>query len=269
MDGFFISITNNLLEPKHVEKMGQAVWLYMYLIDKMTDISEGQGIVNGGYPVEFESVHEKLGISRRTYSRMVDELRDTGYINTMRAQYGLYITINKAKKNFGKKATAPVKKPRSAKSGTTEIQMRHNLQSDVPKSVTRSATNGTSLYKEYNNSNNNSNNKVAKATGETPEKPDRRRPDINAAFEYWQEQTGFTITAKYKANRRAASNLINKHTLDGVKKFINGVALAQEDEYAPRIGDFCALQQKLNDLMVWGKQRGISDNKRKNGVVEI
>lgn len=105
MNGFFISITNNLLEEKHYENMGNAIWLYMWLIDRMTDISEGQGIVNHGHPVTFEMIQKNFGdMTDRTYRNWVKRLRDTGYINTVQAKYGLFITINKAKKNFNKKA---------------------------------------------------------------------------------------------------------------------------------------------------------------------
>lgn len=85
------------------------------------------------------------------------------------------------------------------------------------------------------------------------------KPEINEMFEYWQTTTGLAITAKVQANRRACSNLINKHGVEKVQQLINGVAAAQADQYAPRISDFTQLQLKLNELLVWGKQR----NKKK------
>ncbi len=251
MNGYFISITNNLLEDKHFDRMGNAVWLYMWLIDRMTEISEGQGIVNFGNPITYEMV--KLNFSSmgiRTYRRWVDELRDTGYINTSRSKYGLYITVNKAKKNFNKKAksssakNAPSEVPRSAKNG----------RSDVPKSVVRCAKNVTSpIYKElqYNNNTDlhNSTNVELAETAKTFGKP-----EINDLFNFWEEQLGYKITSKQTANRRAAHNLIKKYSYETVKKAVRGVSAASEDRYAPGISDFCALQSKWNELVLWIKK---------------
>lgn len=125
MKGFGIEIKNNLLEPKHVEKMGAAVWLYMWLLDKMTSITEaGMGKILGGKPVKYEEVGAELGISERTYRRWVESLRGGGYIKTKQAPYGLVITIDKAHKRFGNKVEK--KQERSATNGTSgRPQMAH------------------------------------------------------------------------------------------------------------------------------------------------
>lgn len=77
---------------------------------------------------------------------------------------------------------------------------------------------------------------------------------INDMFTYWKETTGYEIQSRQQANRRAAYNLLRKHGEDGVKRLIRGVALAQQDKYAPRIANFEQLQSKQDDLLVWGKQ---------------
>lgn len=125
MKGFGIYIKNDLLEIKHVEHMGIAVWLYLWLIDKMTSISEeGYGLVLGGKPVKHEDVSKDLGISERTYSRWVNQLENQGYISIKRTPYGLIFSITKAKKDFKKRDQTHVAEPdppkvakRSAKSG--------------------------------------------------------------------------------------------------------------------------------------------------------
>lgn len=270
LNGYFISITNNLLEDKHYEQMGQAVWLYMWLIDRMTDISEGQGIVNGGQPINYELVHENLGLTRRTYVRMMQTLRDAGYINTAKAKYGTYVTINKAKKSFGKRAeTTPVKKSSSAKSGATETEqaeMRQKAHSDAPNMAGSSAKNGATLYIDIDNKTNNNNKTLAKAKAQAPEK--FGKPEINEAFEYWETTIGYPITGKRDANRRAAHNLIRKYDLAKLKQLIDGVKMANDDRYAPRISDFSSLQAKLNDLLLWGHKRnnGKSGTKRSISV---
>lgn len=101
MKGFYIEITNNLLEPKHLKAMKESVWLFMWLLDKMTSVSEeGIGKILGGKPITYEEVKEELGISRPTYIRWVDALKKGKYINTLRTPQGLVFSINKAKKRF-------------------------------------------------------------------------------------------------------------------------------------------------------------------------
>lgn len=102
MKGFGIYIKNDLLDPKHVENMGTSVWLYMWLLDKMTSVTEdGVGNVLGGKPVRYEEdIKVELGISQRTYTRWIKVLEECGYINVTQAPYGLVISVNKAKKVF-------------------------------------------------------------------------------------------------------------------------------------------------------------------------
>jgi hypothetical protein len=78
---------------------------------------------------------------------------------------------------------------------------------------------------------------------------------INELFKYWLDITGISISSKLIANRRACNNLLKKHGFEVMQKIIRGVASAHEDKFAPRISDFVELQEKLNKLMLWGKQQ--------------
>lgn len=91
------------------------------------------------------------------------------------------------------------------------------------------------------------------------------KPELNELFEYWEQTTGIPIISKIKANRNACNNLFKKHGLISVKKLIDGVVQSQNDKYAPRISDFCSLQSKLNELMVWGKKNQTT----KKGTIKI
>lgn len=114
MKGFGIEIKNDLLEPKHIDKMGSAIWLYLWLVDKMTSISEeGVGLVLGGRPVKYEEVHEELGISRDSYSRWMLKLEKYPYIEATRTPYGTVFKVLKAKKRFRKNATPGIAKKRN------------------------------------------------------------------------------------------------------------------------------------------------------------
>jgi len=136
MKGFGIYVKNDLLEPKHVKNMGNAIWLYLWLLDKMTSINEnGIGKVLGGKPITYEEVNKDVPLPIRNYRRYIGKLRDGGYINTIRTPAGLSISLNKAFKPF-----------RSAKNGTSDVPKVH---SDVPKSDRGSAKNGTSNIRQY------------------------------------------------------------------------------------------------------------------------
>lgn len=101
MKGFGIEIKNDLLEAKHVDSMGQAVWLYMWLIDHMTSINEdGVGLILGGKPIKYLEISRELGISQDTYTRWIDKLLEYPYIIITRASYGIVFKVLKAKKRF-------------------------------------------------------------------------------------------------------------------------------------------------------------------------
>lgn len=104
MKGFGIEIKNDLLEKKHVEGMGQAIWLYMWLIDKMTSINEKNiGLVLGGKSIKYEEIKKDLGISKNTLTRWTKILLKYPYIITIRTPYGTVYKVLKAKKRFTKK----------------------------------------------------------------------------------------------------------------------------------------------------------------------
>lgn len=126
MKGFGIEIKNNLLDPKHVQSMGQAVWLYMFLVDKMTSISEeGIGRVLGGRPVKYEEIKTELGISRRTYVRWIAQLLKYPYIETTVAPYGIIFRVLKAYKRFSRKQEVRHKL----------LEVRHKLYRGAPQTA--------------------------------------------------------------------------------------------------------------------------------------
>lgn len=95
-------------------------------------------------------------------------------------------------------------------------------------------------------------NNIAKAIGETP--VEYGNPEINEMFDYWHKVIGYAIQSKRQANRNACSNMIKKHGINGVRSLIDGLSLAQNERFAPNIADFCSLQSKMNELILWGKK---------------
>ena len=92
--------------------MKESVWLFMWLLDKMTSINEqGIGLVLGGKPIKYSEVKDDLGISEKTYNRWVNQLRIKKYINTKRTPYGLILSVNKAKKRWAKSVNNKDREP--------------------------------------------------------------------------------------------------------------------------------------------------------------
>lgn len=140
MNGFYIQVTNNLLDSKHIENMGSAVWLFMWFLDKMTSIDEnGVGKVLGGKPITHEEVAQYLGIPRRTYTRWLKVLKDFGYIQTVRTPGGISVRVCKAKKGYAKNGSSVDKSKSDAPKSVR----------DAPKMAHRCATNGSSNIRQY------------------------------------------------------------------------------------------------------------------------
>lgn len=100
---FYINVSNGLLEGDHEDRMGDAVWLFMRLLDKITRIDEqGNGWVLGGKPIKLSELAGKR--SRSTVSRRLKVLGDQGYIVVKYAPHGIIIMVCKAKKRFSKVA---------------------------------------------------------------------------------------------------------------------------------------------------------------------
>jgi hypothetical protein len=83
--------------------------------------------------------------------------------------------------------------------------------------------------------------------------------EINDLFEYWEKQIGYPVSAKRQPNRNAANNLLKKYGEVNTRKLIDGVRLAQQDKFAPRISDFVELQANLNKLLAWGKNNQVKN----------
>lgn len=146
MKGFGIEVKNDLLEYKHHENMGDSVWLYLWLLDKTTSVSEdGIGKILGGKPIKYEDVSKDLRLSQNTYTRYISRLRKHGYIMVTRAPNGLIFKITKAHKRFSNKyARSGVLKNNdepSLQNRFIENQERFTKNGDSPKMQERFTTN--------------------------------------------------------------------------------------------------------------------------------
>jgi hypothetical protein len=91
-------ISNGLLDdPKHVERMGHALWLYLQILRRVTKEVEGVGTVLGGKPVT-DSEIAAFGLTIRSISRYRKTLVDHGYITAKLAPHGYIYTVCNSKK---------------------------------------------------------------------------------------------------------------------------------------------------------------------------
>jgi hypothetical protein len=114
-----IGVHDGILDKKHVDTMGQAVWLYLWCLKHQT---RSNGLVLGGSPLTYSKMNKQLGQSPRTVKRWLLALRKAHYIQvTYLAHKRLRITVLKAKKfNFKK---VPQRPQLSAKSGPYETEL--------------------------------------------------------------------------------------------------------------------------------------------------
>ena len=87
-----------LFEAKHYQQMGQAVWLYGWLVLRQTRQEDTLGLVLGGSPVSYREIEEETGFARKTLERWMSVLRREGYVLTKSTPAGVMVRITKAKK---------------------------------------------------------------------------------------------------------------------------------------------------------------------------
>jgi hypothetical protein len=182
-------------------------------------------------------IADDLGLKKRATNYMISRLIERGLLERLTPQT-MRVTDNYIR----------------------EINSGQKLPSKEPQGGQKTHTGGQKLHQVGNKSTNNrgDNNNIDIQLDSNTNVLGAVRlgsSEINEIFDFWEEQVGYKIESRVKANRFACSNLLKKHGRDKLKQLIKGVALAQNNQYAPRISDFSQLQQKLNDLMVWGKQR--------------
>jgi hypothetical protein len=93
-----LPLWNGILD--HCEKIGPALWEFVWLLDKITLEKDGKGIVLGGAPVKIERIARDLRRSDHTVRRNLDRLQAGKYIERTRTPYGLTIRVRNSRK-FG------------------------------------------------------------------------------------------------------------------------------------------------------------------------
>ena len=115
---FSTGLQGVLFEERHYARMGQAVWLYGWLVLRQTRQIGTMGLVLGGRPVSYREIEEETGFNPRTLERWMRILRREGYVETKCTPAGLIIQVTKAKKFPQRSADIHSQARKSAGSGT-------------------------------------------------------------------------------------------------------------------------------------------------------
>ena len=83
---------------EHCGKIGSALWEFVWCLDKITEESDGIGVVLGGAPVKIKQIANDLARGEHTVRRNLDRLDDGNYISRTRTPYGFTIRVRNSYK---------------------------------------------------------------------------------------------------------------------------------------------------------------------------
>lgn len=96
-------VWNGLLEAKHREKIGPALWEFLWCIDRITFEKVGKGYVLGGAPVSFKKIAIGFGVDEQTIRAHFRLLEKWKYIDRTRTPRGYSPRVRNSAK-FTRKA---------------------------------------------------------------------------------------------------------------------------------------------------------------------
>ncbi|MDD3926360.1 MAG: HTH domain-containing protein [bacterium] len=125
VQGYIIPISNGILDPKHVNQIGQSLWVFMWMIDKTIGEYDDNGLRYGkvlnGKAFTTGALASELGIDERTVRRYIARLKKYEYITVKKTRYGMVAEVTKSKKW------------RTDKNGRTDISSQDkNGRTDCP-----------------------------------------------------------------------------------------------------------------------------------------
>jgi hypothetical protein len=108
-----IGLHDGIIHEDHRQKMGEAIWLYKWLVKRQT---RRNGLVLGGAPITYDRIHQETLYPVRNMQRWMARLREKAYVEVTYLNYkAMKIRILRPKK-FGFKQI-PLPLEQTAKSG--------------------------------------------------------------------------------------------------------------------------------------------------------
>lgn len=92
---------------------------------------------------------------------------------------------------------------------------------------------------------------MASNVEKSEEQDDKRNPDINEMFEYWESKMHYPIKSNAGKNRMACYNLLRRKDVgkERLKSIIDD--LRSGKQYPPQCSDFLEMQSKWNKIEAW------------------
>jgi len=91
-----ICVWNGILD--HCQKIGLALWVFLWCLDKITVEKDGIGWVFGKAPVRVSRIAQDFGICEKTVRVHLNRLKAFGYISTKKTPFGLIIGVKNSRK---------------------------------------------------------------------------------------------------------------------------------------------------------------------------
>ncbi len=143
---YLLPILPELCRGPHRQRMGMALWVYLWLVDEVTrdDDEDGirWGITRHGDPITYQEIANDLNISRETVRLEIKILRKWGYIRTRLSSQGAIIDIyNSYKWRFKEQRTSKL----ATAAGKTSQRCQRSLApgKETPERYQRSLVPGT------------------------------------------------------------------------------------------------------------------------------
>ncbi len=113
-----IPISIGLLEKKHIEAMGIAVWCFLWCVNRVTSDRTDQdgerwGQVLGGCRFNHQRIADELGLTQRAVRYQMDRLKTAGYLRITRCRDGQQVEVRHSIKWLHRK-TQPTQKKQTA-----------------------------------------------------------------------------------------------------------------------------------------------------------
>jgi len=246
---FRIPISTGLFE--HCPDMLDAIWLFMWYIDKTTEEEDGNGIVLGGMPIVDAKPAAALGVPVKTIRRWRNMLAVGGYAVVCRTPYGYSVTLPKSKKwNWGpslvtSKDTPPARDLPKREISTPEETSRFG-QGDLPNRAERLPVSGRETsrngkYKEDLTEQNRQNDGQNIEIDHSKASPLKATPKAFGAFRReFRSQTGVWLKS-YRSLVKHYESAVNRHGWDllcqAIKAWVThegGRDVTSKNEYASK-----------------------------------
>lgn len=93
-----VPVWSGLISAKHRRRMGIALWLFLWCLDRITLEKDGWGIVFRGAPVKDEVIAKQLGVHANTVRADRERLVQHKYITARRTSFGFVYQVRNSRK---------------------------------------------------------------------------------------------------------------------------------------------------------------------------